>query len=397
MEQSFETSHETETDNVIKQSLTELQKTIIDNKDLPPYHSEGLERHISTIKIGHIFWNNPRYFQELQKIGKELWFSVEPIDACTYRSEDTAIIRSDRKVYFPYAQEENRTSLGDYYSLKRKKVSDRYQGQTYHENQWACMQDHWRFDTENLYPWTSYLEGGNVLNTLTADGEPWAIIWEESIQYTLKAMNLQDTSSNQEQAKKQIAKDLGLSLDQIIFIPQFDFHIDMFYRPLHNGEIGVPDYEAWIQYLKDIHQTIMSWQDTSHDNFLSVLEEKIQDLKILNKKTESFRNRANKLLESWGYRLTKIPCFSLCWNWRKKAHPINYSNWIGGTTLQWETYYLTNTSWLPFLDQKMEEYFHSIWIDKIYFLSTQDFLREGWWIDCLTLELSDVPQDTETK
>ncbi|MCR5411968.1 MAG: hypothetical protein K6E76_03040 [Patescibacteria group bacterium] len=57
-------------------------------------------------------------------------------------------------------------------------------------------------------------------------------------------MNLQDTSSNQEQAKKQIAKDLGLSLDQIIFIPQFDFHIDMFYRPLHNGEIGVPDYEA---------------------------------------------------------------------------------------------------------------------------------------------------------
>lgn len=72
MEQSFETSHETETDNVIKQSLTELQKTIIDNKDLPPYHSEGLERHISTIKIGHIFWNNPRYFQELQDIGEEL-------------------------------------------------------------------------------------------------------------------------------------------------------------------------------------------------------------------------------------------------------------------------------------------------------------------------------------
>lgn len=289
MEQSFETSHETETDNVIKQSLTELQKTIIDNKDLPPYHSEGLERHISTIKIGHIFWNNPRYFQELQDIGEELWFSVEPIDACTYRSEDTAIIRSDRKVYFPYAQEENRTSLGDYCSPKREKVSDRYQGQTYHENQWECMKDHWRFDTENLYPWTSYLEGGNVLNTLTADGKPWAIIWEESIQYTLRAMNLKDTPANRDTAKRHIAEDLGLSLDQIIFIPQFDFHIDMFYRPLHNGEIGVPDYEAWIQYLEDIHQTIMSWQDTSYDNFLSVLEEKIQDLKILNKKDRTLQ------------------------------------------------------------------------------------------------------------
>lgn len=57
-------------------------------------------------------------------------------------------------------------------------------------------------------------------------------------------MNLKDTPANRDTAKRHIAEDLGLSLDQIIFIPQFDFHIDMFYRPLHNGEIGVPDYEA---------------------------------------------------------------------------------------------------------------------------------------------------------
>ncbi|MBQ7074806.1 hypothetical protein IJM86_07365 [bacterium] len=50
-------------------------------------------------------------------------------------------------------------------------------------------------------------------------------------------MQLPDTEENRKKVKNQIATELGLDEQNIVFIPQFDFHIDMFYRPLNDGEI----------------------------------------------------------------------------------------------------------------------------------------------------------------
>ena len=55
-------------------------------------------------------------------------------------------------------------------------------------------------------------------------------------------------------AKKQIASELGIKAENITYIPQFDFHIDMHYRPLNDSQMAVPDYEAGINILKEFVQ-----------------------------------------------------------------------------------------------------------------------------------------------
>ena len=63
-------------------------------------------------------------------------------------------------------------------------------------------------------------------------------------------MKLEDTPENIEIVKKQIAEDLGLKPENITYINQLDFHIDMFYRPLQDGVVAVPDYKEAIKILK---------------------------------------------------------------------------------------------------------------------------------------------------
>jgi hypothetical protein len=65
----------------------------------------------------------------------------------------------------------------------------------------------------------------------------------------------QQHSKNIEIAKQQIAQDLELPLENIIYIPQFDFHIDMWFRPLQDGVIATPDFDSAIHILTDLLAT----------------------------------------------------------------------------------------------------------------------------------------------
>ena len=303
-------------------------------------------------------------------------FQVEVAEKNDKRLEDAGIVRHDGKIYFP--QNDESRPLPPYHTPQRAEITTTEQGANWQHFQSDALYHHGNF--EQKIQGKTYLEGGNVLNTITAQGAPWAIIGEESLIYSLNAMQLPDTEENRKKVKNQIATELGLDEQNIVFIPQFDFHIDMFYRPLNDGEIWVPDYETWIKYLENLDDS--HFERSQKDSY-------IQALKELDKKSKDFQKKTIKLLQEQGYKITKIPCFTRASKkGRHKSQEINYSNGICGTTPQGEKYYITNTSGIEALDQQMREYFQSIGVDKVYFLHTQKALWEGGGIDCLTLEIS---------
>ena len=62
-------------------------------------------------------------------------------------------------------------------------------------------------------------------------------------------------------------------------------------------------------------------------------------------------------------------------------------NGVGGTSAKTgQTYYITNKSEYPELQEIVQDYFKKAGIDNVYFVSTTDKLRRKGGIDCLTQE-----------
>lgn len=341
--------------------------------------SEGLDRTISKISIASYYYENdkgnqlPEILNELKAIGKEVGFEVEEIgmESAPW-VEDYGVRRADGKVLLLSNEAASNAKYGHINNTidpNRIEISKSTQGKSienYKEFKNTVQEN-------DIVESKSFLEGGNVLNTCLADGTAGAVIGKESINYTLNAMKLKNTPENVEKAKLQIAEDLGIKPENITFIPQFDFHIDMSYRPLHNGEIAIPDYEEGIRILRETQ--ISGMDETAKSELINKLEE-------LNTKSASIRTEAEKALSDGGYKIVKIPCFSD--NGKAK---INYMNGVGGTSKNGESFYITNKSDYPELNEAVQKYFKNAGIDKIYFVSTQPFLDSYGGIDCMTQEV----------
>ena len=181
-------------------------------------------------------------------------------------------------------------------------------------------------------------------------------------------MGLDSTENNIELAKKQIAQDLGLKPENITYIPQFNFHIDMIYRPLHNGEIAIPDIEQGIEILK---QNNIEDYDENHIEFLENIA----------RETKSARDEDEENLKQAGYNIVKIPYFNT-------GADSNYKNGVTGTSPKTgKSFYITNKSDSEQLDEIVKEYFQKAGIDHVYFISSKDItsLDDGA-IDCMTQE-----------
>ena len=125
----------------------------------------------------------------------------------------------------------------------------------------------------------SYLEGGNYFLGKKYNGEPYAIIGIRALVYTAELIAMKDLGLKPEsleeyqdnlankallnhleknkeaftsQAKKQIACDLNLKPEQIAFISQPEYHLDMKIRPLQYPYILVNDYETMVKELDKI-------------------------------------------------------------------------------------------------------------------------------------------------
>ena len=336
--------------------------------------SEWFNRKIETIRV-HKNINN-ELFAQLYTVSNELWFKLETVPSSTGPwIEDYSIRRHDGKIYIPPED-----FTWSYVSESRKKISNSRQWQV-RTNKDATNYSN-VLGENDIIRGKSYLEWWNVLNTIV-NGKPWAIVWDESIYYSLKAMKLDDTEENREIVKKQIAEDLWIEYEQLTFIPQIDFHIDMVYRPLQDGTIAVPDYSLWIE---------MFSKYVSNDYLYK--QQYLDGLIEMQNNTNWVLDEAENLLGKWWYKIKKTPSFTIPNGWYKKLWMdayvtpiINFMNWVGWRTKDWMVYYITNTSTFPELDKAMKKYFQKIGINKIYFLDTQEYLNKFWAFDCLTQEI----------
>ena len=227
----------------------------------------------------------------------------------------------------------------------------------------------------------SYLEGGNVLSTCNAQGVPSAIIGSESVLITKDKYLQSGENYTDEEIMSMIAKDLGVKPENITVIPQYDFHIDMCYRPLKNGQIAVPDYELALDFLRN----------EGLENQSSFTNEKlIQFLQTTADETREIRQQAIEKLKADGYEVVSLPCFAALnhTEFAKSNLQTNYMNAVCGTGADNSKFYITNKSDIPELDKMIEQYLHDIGIDDVYFVSSTNYLRQMGGIDCLTKEIA---------
>lgn len=180
----------------------------------------------------------------------------------------------------------------------------------------------------------------------------------------------------------------------------------MFYRPMNDGQIAIPDYEAGMNVLNELIQNIdkdLSSPDIQPEQKSNLENKKEEYLKLMNKleemknKTAEIAKSAENELRENGYEIVKIPCFTEIDNGRDQRlsrarsveNPINYMNAICGTSAKTgDKFYITNTSGDEILDTYMENYFKEvIGFDKVYFAPTKKYLGALGGIDCLTKEL----------
>ena len=364
-----------------------LKNNEIDINNIPEtnqdsqYHtpwSEGTNRVIKTIylsqRAGEAIEDFETIKKELTEIGekenfevKEKYYGREPW------AEDAEVNRADGKTYVQYYNEfslhQNEKPIDDI--AKTRKGFNIRQGKV------ARSGSNFEVQVENSdrHIGTSYLEGGNVLQTINSKGEAGAIVGDMSVAYTLSAMNLDNTPENNETAKKTIVQDLGIKQENLTIIPQYDFHIDMCYRPLGDGEVAVPDYDEGIKSLKVLiaDENVSAPDKNRYAQMLEKLETKKSDTKEI-----ELRSEAENRLRKDGYKIIKIPDF---------GNDTNYMNSVTATSNRDnKTFLITNKSGDERLDEIAKKYYQEAGIDRVYFVSTQNALKKFGGIDCLTNE-----------
>ena len=356
---------------ILKELLKSTHSTKMPTQDGVEYWSEGINRHITKIQLADGNTDDLKIF--MKKVGEEQGFIIEfiPLEIYNVWIEDDAIELANKKLLIPMHSNE----LSEEQELQ---IID--ENETVSENQIQKTAEIGTVQNYSAYVPESeiFLEGGNVLNTLTKNGAPGAIIGDESVEDTMMSMGLDDSEESREIAKKQIAKELELDEKNVTYIPQFDFHIDMYYRPLNNGQIGVPDFEAGIKVIENLKLKTNEQKQ--------IYQDLLQQLKKMESETKIIRENAENELKNQGYELLKIPCFST--NKEKNENPINFMNGVCGTSAKTgDKFYITNTSGDKTLDNYMEKYLKKeVGFDKVYFAPTKEYLKNLGGIDCITKE-----------
>lgn len=353
-----------------KDKLDEIVNKEDNNSNAGKPWSEGLDRNISKIKISDSATNAeylPEVYNKLVEIGEQEGFTVEKVNSGNNPwIEDSSIRRADGKIYNQLHAAGNMKDSKKYTSALNTVIG-----------QGSINKYGYNFDVEapmkDVKFGETYLEGGNVLNTCKKDGSAGAIIGDGSIAATLELMKLEPTEGNIKLVKSKMANDLGLKEEDVVYIPQYDFHIDMLYRPLHNGEVAIPDFDEAIKILEETDIKNMKPAEK---------EERISYLKKIAQSSKADRQEAEKRLQEAGYKLVKIPNFTI-----GRSDETNFMNGVGGTSSKTgKSFYITNESEYPELENVISKYFKKAGIDNVYFVPTKDALGRMGGIDCLTQE-----------
>ena len=111
----------------------------------------------------------------------------------------------------------------------------------------------------------------------------------------------------------------------------------------------------------------------------------IKKLEELKSKADPILKKAENNLSKSGYKIVKIPCFSVPNDYT--VPKINFMNSVGGTSKKAGTFLITNKSDYPELNDAVANVYKKNGIKNVYFVSTASLLEKGGGIDCLTQEI----------
>ncbi len=208
-----------------------------------------------------------------------------------------------------------------------------------------------------------------------------------------------------------LCKDLDIT--SVRMMPQADFHLDLFIRPLNNKTILLADDKIWLDRFNETIKKIETNNDLKNDSEIQKVGEQLKKIKliaeIMNIELPNFIYRPLRLVENEllyaGYNVIKVPgrIFTID-KTNIPCHTLNYMNAIVHINPKGELVYITNKSDLnkkcgitSEISKKIGFDFDSAFInsvkdyikpENIHFVDTQGFLKDyNGGIHCLCAEI----------
>jgi len=206
-----------------------------------------------------------------------------------------------------------------------------------------------------------------------------------------------------------------IGTESVKILPQSDFHLDLFIRPLKNKVVLLADDKMLFNQISEVVDRIECDKTLMFDLKVRSVAEKLKEIKdCISDEMDKFEDNYDSLedvqqaLTDYGYKPIRVP--GRCYVMRKlygawvPTHFLNYMNAIVHENKNGELVYITNKSGLNKCSFITDDISKKIGFDfetnfknsvkdyikpeNIYFLDTKEFLQRGnGGIHCLTSEI----------
>lgn len=182
--------------------------------------------------------------------------------------------------------------------------------------------------------------GGNFFYVKNTDGKNIVLSGKSNKGYMLHSTEIEDI----------------YGVDKVDYVPQMDFHIDLFLRPLDNKRVLIADDTMTVNLLQKGIDIFKKYKENSGLNFIDkTVYSRI--LKKLNKALESFKDaiytnrfakvdEAEAVLKEKGYKVFRVPgrIYNIEFEKTDLKHELNYMNAIVTKDKNDNLVYITNKS-----------------------------------------------------
>lgn len=236
-----------------------------------------------------------------------------------------------------------------------------------------------------------YVEGGNVFLGKRESGEPYVMLGEESVKITARLLAKQSRGTVfkfigyyaglayealngtlqsalgrartywREKALETIVEDFRIRPENLVLLPQPEFHIDMAVRPLNGRYVLVNDFEESLAMLETLGRH--HWEEGPIFQNPAIEMGALHDTLRRYRKEVTRQGYAGteavcKALKAGGFEPIRVPGILgavVPGIRRKKSRPLNYTNAIVHQRGNGGLVYITNGSGIPELNQLFKE------------------------------------------
>ncbi|MFN8613836.1 MAG: hypothetical protein U0931_40255 [Vulcanimicrobiota bacterium] len=153
----------------------------------------------------------------------------------------------------------------------------------------------------------AYLEGGNTLTGTRPDGQPYALVGQDSLAVSKRLLD----AKSDLQVREAVASDLGVPASAVFPVEQpGEFHLDMRMMPIAPGEIALNDAKAaaeqQIKWLRsELDQAIKD--GGAADELRQQFKERSQNLREEAEKRAQYEALTTRDLEAAGMKVHHLP------------------------------------------------------------------------------------------